>query len=225
MRASSRRPARLPASGRALAWLSLALAVAVATEALVFAHRLDEYLQAARIDLRTDGVSIELALTPGAEIAASIAATIDRDRDGTTSTDEQRTYARDVAQALRATLDDTPLQLDLHGFSFPTTDQFRRGEGTIRLQRSARHPILSNGRHQLSFNNGYLPGQSVYLANALVPVSPRISVTGQRRTFNQRELTIDYAVGTVQAGVASGGLMLGVVAAVLIARHTRRHKN
>lgn len=213
---------RLRASSRALAGLSVAVAIGVGTGAS--AHRLDEYLQAARIDLRADSVAIELALTPGAELTDAIVAAIDRDDNGIASSDEERAYAREVVHTLRATLDDTPLQLDLLSFSFPTADQFRRGEGTMRLQLGASHPALSNGRHQLSFSNGYRTGQSVYLANALVPVSPRISVTRQQRTFDQRELTIDYAVGTVQAGFASGGLMLGVVAAVLILRHTHRHK-
>jgi hypothetical protein len=213
----------LRAGSASLAGLSLA--IVIAASAAVDAHRLDEYLQAARIDLRADGVAIELALTPGAAIAAAIATTIDRDGDGMMSSDEQRAYAREVVRGLRATLDDTPLQLDLQAVSFPAADQLRRGEGTIRLQLGVSHRVLSNGRHQLSFSNGYQAGQSVYLANALVPISPRISVINQRRSYDQRELTIDYAVGTVQAGFASGGLMLGVVAAVLILRHTRRHRN
>jgi hypothetical protein len=213
----------LRASSTSIAGLSLA--IVIGASAGVDAHRLDEYLQAARIDLRADGVAIELALTPGAEIADAIVTTIDRDADGLTSSDEQRAYAREVVEDLRATLDATLLQLDLQAVSFPAADELRRGEGTIRLRLGGSHPVLSNGRHQLSFSNGYQAGQSVYLANALVPISPRISVTNQRRTYDQRELTIDYAVGTVQAGFASGGLMLSVVAAVLILRHTRRHKN
>jgi len=50
-------------------------------------------------------------------------------------------------------------------------------------------------------------------------------VIGQRRTIDQRELTIDYSVGMAQARVASGGLMVGLVAAVLMVRYTRRDGN
>ncbi len=87
---------RLRASSRARAGLSIAVAMAVGTS--VSAHRLDEYLQATRIDLRADSVAFELALTPGAEIARSIAATIDRNGDGVTSSDEEHAYATAVVR-------------------------------------------------------------------------------------------------------------------------------
>ena len=44
-------------------------------------HRLDEYLQAARIDLQRAAVCVTLELTPGAAVAESVIRTIDRDGD------------------------------------------------------------------------------------------------------------------------------------------------
>ncbi len=92
---TTERPLR--ASSALLAGLSLAIAVAAGTG--VSAHRLDEYLQAVRIDVHADGVAIDLSLTPGADIAESIVATIDRDHDGMVTVDEQRAYATDVVRA------------------------------------------------------------------------------------------------------------------------------
>ena len=46
------------------------------------AHRLDEYLQATRVAIARDRIDLEIDLTPGATIAASIATEIDTDRDG-----------------------------------------------------------------------------------------------------------------------------------------------
>jgi len=43
-------------------------------------------------------------------------------------------------------------------------------------------------------------------------------VSGQRRTFDQRELTIDYSVGLAQAGFTTSGLLVSIVAGVLIVR-------
>jgi len=201
---------------------ALAVVIAVAAGIGVSAHRLDEFLQAARIDLSDTGVTIDLALTPGADIADAIVATIDRDRNGVVTADEQDTYAQDVLSGLTATLDGTRLPLRLNDLSFPTADDLRSGNGTIRVRLAAAHSELSNGRHQLFFSNGHQAGHSAYLANALVPASSRVSVISQRRTVDQRELTIDYAVGMAQARVASGGLLVGLVAAVLIVRYTRR---
>ena len=200
----------------------LALGAACAAGVAVSAHRLDEYLQAARIDVRDDGVAIELALTPGAEIAESIVMLIDRDRDGVTSADEQRAYAAGVAGALQLRVDGATLPLRLTGFSFPTVEQLQRGEGTIRLEADARHPVLASGRHQLFFRNGYVAGPGAFLANALVPVNPRVSITSQRRTFDQRDLTIDYSLGRSHDRVVAGGLMVSLIAAVLVVRYTRR---
>jgi hypothetical protein len=207
-------------------WLP-ALVVAIAAEASVgvSAHRLDEFLQAARIDLRDDRVTIDLALTPGADIADAIVATIDRDGNGVVTSDEQDAYALDLLSGLTAILDGKRLSLRLHGVSFPALSELRGGNGTIRVQLGASHSALWNGRHQVFFSNGQRTGHTAYLANALVPASSRISVIRQRRTVDQRELTIDYSVGMAQARLASGGLLAGLVAAVLMVRYTRRDGN
>jgi hypothetical protein len=212
----------LRASNTFLATLSLAIAFAAV--ASVSAHRLDELLQAARIDLRDDGVAIDLALTPGADIADSIVAAIDGDRNGLLTSDEQTDYAAAIVGDVVVTVDGARLALRLNDASFPTMVQLRSGEGTIRVQAGASHSRLANGPHQLFFSNGHHAGRSVYLANALVPASTRLSVSGQRRTFDQRELTIDYSIGMAQASFTPGGL-LGLVAGVLIVRYTRRHGN
>lgn len=196
--------------------------MAVATAVGVSAHRLDELLQAARIDVRDDGVTVELALTPGLDVAASIVAAIDRDRNGVITADEKNRYAASIARDVVVTLDGARLPLRVSDSSFPPMDELRSGDGTIRVQLGASHTRVSNGPHRLFISNGHEAGRSVYLANALVPASTRVSVRGQRRTFDQRELTIDYFVGTAQAGLMPGGLLVGAIAGVLIVRYSRR---
>jgi hypothetical protein len=217
LRASSgRERARgLLASG----WLALAASTDVS------AHRLDEYLQAARIDLRPASVSIDLDLTPGAAIADSLITAIDGDRNGLMSIDEQHAYAREIVGQLELRVDGAPLEPQLRSSAFPTLDALRLGEGTIRLRVNASHHALASGGHQLFFANGHLTRQSVYLANALVPATTLVAVTKQHRSADQRELTIDYSVGTTRTGVTSSGLLVGLVAAVLVVRYTRRHGN
>ena len=78
--------------------------------------------------------------------------------------------------------------------SFPDLSALRRGEGTIRLKIQATLPRVSAGPHRLLFRNAHLAGHSAYLANALVPESPRVTVTAQRRDPDQSELTIEYTL-------------------------------
>ena len=174
-----------------------ALVVIVASAASVSAHRRDELLQAARIDVARHAVSIELDLTPGIDVAESIVAAIDGDRDGALSSHEQAAYTNRVMGALDVSIDDaSPLSLRLVSSTFPDVSAMRRGEGMIRLRISATPPATTRtaGRHQLFFRNTHAAAQSVYLANALVPEDDRVSVTAQRRDGDQSELTIDYAV-------------------------------
>jgi hypothetical protein len=208
-------------AGSALA-LGLGVALTLTAEATISAHRLDEYLQAARIDLQPAGVLIDLDLTPGAALAESFVTSIDRSGDGSMSAEEQRAYANEVVSALEIELDGEPLPLRLKSSTFPAISAFRRGEGSIRLQVGASHPVLSGGAHQLFFRNGHLGGQSVYLANALAPQSDRISVARQRRDGHQRELRIDFAVRGESIGSTPAWLLVGVTAAALRMGFNRR---
>jgi len=158
------------------------------------AHRTDDYLQAARIGLEPDRVQITLDLTPGAAVAESFLATLDRDRDGSLSADEQREYAEQVVRALQVAIDDQRLQPRVLSSSGADPSAFRRGDGTIRLHIEATLPEVAAGSHRLRFRNAHLAGQSAYLANALVAESARVAVTAQRRDRDQSELTIEYTV-------------------------------
>ena len=176
------------------------------------AHRRDEYLQAARVAIDPGGAQIELDLTPGIALADAIIADIDRDGDGALSAAEQHQYAGVILGALEVELDGTPLRLQPGAASFPDTDAMRRGEGAIRLQSTVTLPRLSPGAHHLLFRNRHHPDRSVYLANALVPQSYRLAVTGQRRDDTQRELTIDYVLREAPA-TSTGVWLLGSLAA------------
>jgi hypothetical protein len=202
---------------------ALSAALALAAGDTIFAHRLDEYLQAARIDLQADRVIVDLDLTPGASLAESVVAAIDRDQDGVVSRDELNVYVGGIVRQLELSLDGQPLEPQLTSSSFPAGEALRLGEGTIRLQISAAHPPLTLGRHQVFFSNRHLARQSVYLANALVPANSRLIVEEQRRTVDQRELTIDYSASATLAGFSSSGVLAGLVATLLLVRYTRRN--
>ena len=204
---------------------SRSTAVALALIAIVMggraasAHRRDELLQAARIDVGPARVDVALDLTPGIALAGMTIGDIDRDRDGSLSTAEQRDYAAGVLRAMHVEVDGQRLTLARLESTFPALDTFRRGEGTIQLRASVAVRHLSEGAHQLVLRNTHRPDVSVYLANALVPASDALSVTRQRRSADQRELTIDYVVRATSSGrVAWGGIVGVAMLAGLLAR-------
>ncbi len=171
-------------------------AILLTTAVGVSAHRRDEYLQAARIGIAPGRVELQLDLTPGIAVADAIIAEIDRNRDGVLTADEQQAYVARVLSAIELDIDGLPILLQQQpppaASSFPDVDAFRRGEGTIALQVHAMLPSLSAGAHQLAYHNTHRRDVSVYLANALMPDSDRVSIRAQQRDVDQRELTIDY---------------------------------
>jgi len=201
----------LPAAKRA----ALVLVLALAVTAGVSAHRRDEYLQAARLTVEPARVAFELDMTPGISVAETIIAAIDRDRDDRFSAGEQRAYVDEVTSALRMNLDGQRLPFEVTASSFADPGALRRGEGTIRLEASGALPRLAAGSHRLVFLNGYRRDVSVYLANALVPMSQRVAIAGQARDADQRELTIDYDLRADAADVPPFW-MLGLVAGFAI---------
>ena len=181
--------ARSSASGFALAAM---LAVGNAID--LGAHRLDEYLQAARLAIEIDRIELQLELTPGIAVVDAILPELDRDRDGRISASERSAYVSDVTKGVTLEVDGHPLQAHPVASTFPDVAALRTGEGTITVRWAATLPELSAGAHTVFFRNAHRREVSVYLANALAPVNRRIAITAQQRDADQRELTIAYRV-------------------------------
>lgn len=196
--------------------LVAALAATVAMSAVVSAHRRDEYLQAARISVDRDRVQIELDLTAGISVADEIIRDLDRDGSGSISSREARMFALAAVKAMRVEIDHRPVDLRLVNVAVPDLDVVRRGEGAIRLELGVSAGALPDGPHQLFFLNTHRPEISVYLANALVPISSQVAVTAQRRDAAQREITVEYLLSAKAPAGARGMLPLGAMAALAL---------
>jgi len=190
--------------------LAFVAAIALLAARDASAHRLDEYLQAARIAVEPDHVLLELDLTPGVAIAGTVVADIDRDRDGSLSQAEQQDYAGRVLETLDLAVDDRPVTVRPGTATFPEASALLRGEGTIQLRTRLSLPAQSAGAHHVLFRNRYRRDISVYLANALVPASDHIAVTAQHREADQRDLTIEYQVRTGRSDSPAWWLFGGV---------------
>jgi hypothetical protein len=183
------------------------------------AHRLDEYLQATRIDLSLDRIVLEMALSPGVAVAPRVVPLIDADGDGLVSDDEERAYVRRVIGDLWLELGGKRLTLRARRAEVPPVSDLMAGTGTVHLELEAVDAQASSGRTSLVFRNDHQRDVSTYLVNPLVPDEPRIAVAGQRRDVLQRgiEVTYDVAVGWRWRWVSQlSWLMIGLVGVVLL---------
>ena len=183
------------------------------------AHRLDEYLQATRVSIELDRVTVEIDLTAGTSLAASVFGWIDTDGDGQLSGAERAAYARQVIDSVVLTADGRRVTLAVTGNDFPDRREMTEGIGAVRLRANARIPSAASGRHVLTYLNSHRSESSVYLANALVPTDNRIAITSQRRDPAQHMLTLEYDVAY---GVWPQVLLLASAIGILsLRRHTR----
>ena len=187
-------------------------ALVIATSIGADAHRLDEYLQAARVAVSSTGIVVHLDLTPGVSLASDVIATVDRDGDGRMSPQEAEAYGRVVLGDVSARLDGAPLGLTLARVEVPTAGEMRDGVGTIRIEATAAH-AGPPGPHQFELRNLHRPGHSVYLANALQPETGEIRIVRQRRDVRQQTFALDYEVRASNA--AAAGWLIAAAAALM----------
>jgi hypothetical protein len=158
------------------------------------AHVLDQYLQVAQIAIAPDGVRVDLRLIPGVQVADRIFALIDLDGDGQVSPAEEQAYARRVLHDIALEVDGRRAPLALTGIEFPSRREMNEGVGAIRLNLAAAAASSAAGGHQLFFRNDHLPELGAYMANALVPATDAIKITGQQRDELQQRLQVDFHV-------------------------------
>lgn len=200
------------------------LAMALGGPVPAGAHRLDEYLQATRLSIDIDRVSLDIDLTPGVSVASRVFGWMDTNGDGEISTAENEAYARQIVSALVLSVDGRAVPVTFVDGRFPDVRDMTAGIGTIRLRATSKMQPASSGRHQLAYVNDHRPEMSVYLVNALVPADPRIRITDQRRDPSQHRLTLDYDVTTRSAWTRTSWLLAALTAVGLlaVARRPRR---
>lgn len=174
--------------------LAFFLLVLVAPCAL--AHRLDEYLQATQILVGRDRIVVDIYLTPGTAVAPAILSTIDTNGDGLISGSEGAAYGQSVLKSVRLMVDNKPRELSLSSSEYPPMDQLSGGIGFIHLETVTPRVSDSEGSHRIEFENNFLPGTSVYLANAMIPLDRIVKIRHQQRDLLQRDLQIDYEIGS-----------------------------
>jgi hypothetical protein len=167
----------------------------VATAVTVRAHRLDEFLEAARVSLEPSQVDVEMNLTPGVSMADTFIHAVDGNTDGVFSPIEQWNYATGLVRSLDVRLDDVPVQpLRVTAVDVPDAAAVRSGDAAATVRATVPIRALAPGVHRLVFRNDDGGSDSVFMANTVLPDSRVIAVTAQEHSVDQRELTIEFAV-------------------------------
>jgi nickel/cobalt exporter len=193
--------------------LSIAFGLLLAIPPPVAAHRLDEYLQAARVAIAADRVALELDLSPGIQVAPHVWSLIDRDADRGISALELEAYARQVLRDVVLDVDGQVVALTLTRAEAPPLGEIIDGIGTIRLEASATVRRTA-GRHRLFFRNNHQDGISAYLVNALKPPAGELGIDSQMRDERQREIVVVYGLaptGQRLLFLLFGGSVLGAL--------------
>ena len=192
------------------------MALVVASAQPSDAHRLDEYLQAVRVGIAPDRVSVELDLTPGAAVADRVITLVDLDRDDVVSVGEAERYARGVLEEVTLEIDAAVAALTLTRVEVPTLAEMREGTGTMRIQ-AFTLSRSSTGAHRIRLKNHHQAAISVYLANALRPEAAGITIDRQLRGATQQDFAIDYHIRRSR-GTAWLWSAVALVGLVMLAR-------
>lgn len=161
----------------------------------VFAHRLNEYLQATTISLSRDKVLMELRLTPGTDVAVQLLKSIDKNSDNHISAVEQCAYVLTVNRDLSLILDGRQVTLQPVSFTFPTADDMKKGVGDIIIEYET--TIRQKGilQHQLQLKNSHYSSIAVYLVNCLLPADTTVQVISQNRNTSQSAYRLNFTTG------------------------------
>lgn len=185
------------------------------------AHRLDEYLQAARVSVEANRARVELDLSPGVAVAGGIVGTIDSNHDGQVDVREADAYAAAVLREATLNVDGRAVTWHLEHCEIAAIDDMLQGVGTTRIVASA--PVTAaSGHHRLTLTNNHQPRVSVYLANALTPTDRRVTLGAQRRDVLQRTFTLDYDVAGTRAWLGWSGAAVSMVTFLLVGRRRSR---
>src|SRR5579875_745517 len=167
------------------------IVAAVWLAAPVFAHRLDEYLQAIIVSVEQGHIRASMRLIPGVAVSSAVIAAIDSNGDGVLSEAEQQTYAQTVLRDLSLSVDGHTLTSHLDSVSFPAPADMKEGTGEIHIEFTADLP--AGGSHRtLVIQNHHEPRMSVYLMNCLVPHDRDLQIIAQNRNQNQSYYRVEY---------------------------------
>jgi hypothetical protein len=171
-----------------------------------WAHRIDEYLQATILSLKSNQVHAYMRLIPGVMVAPSVIAMIDANHDGAFSEDEKRAYADRVLGDLNLSIDGQAVKPRLDAWNIPNPSQLRDGLGEIHFEYHVDLPPSTTVNRTLVLVNRHLNGSSVYLVNVEVPQEQTLRIVDQKRNRQQSVYELDYRQTITAERSSTGGI-------------------
>ena len=110
----------------------LIFAILLTISQVAEAHRLDDLLQAAFIEITPNEIRLQLSLNPGVEVSDKLIWIIDRDGDRSISSGEEKIFSESLKQRLEVSLDNHPLAMEVMTAEFDPLFELRSGSGNIR---------------------------------------------------------------------------------------------
>lgn len=159
---------------------------------LAFAHRLDEYLQAALLSVDRDHVQVNLRLNRGVAVFGQVLGAIDTNGDEFIFSSEQRVYIKSIMDELSLKAYRWALVLRALSPNFPSLDEMKLVKGKIHFQLIPDLPPGGGRRHELGFENHHQSGISVYLVNSLVPIDENTEMAAQGPNETQSVHPLQY---------------------------------
>ena len=133
-------------------------------------------------------------------------------------------YARSVMRDIRLTIDGHAYRLAIRRVVSSAWDELLEGTGSIRLEAVAEGALLTRGAHQIVYENGHAPAQSVYLVNALKP-DRDVLIGAQRRDRLQHRIEVDVQVSSLGTRVIQFSTGLGLIGLLVMLRSEARRRH
>ncbi|GGR36530.1 hypothetical protein [Deinococcus ruber] len=172
-----------------------ACALLLLLSGMTAAHPVDEMVQGAYLTLAPGVVQLELDLTPGSAVAATLLKALDANGDRQISPAEGRIFAKQVLGQSTLTLNGVAAPWTLDLVSVPPYQNLLTGNDVLKIYATAKR-LDRVGAGTLTYQNRYQPVKSQWMANIfLLPGKGwQYQVAGQTHTNDGRGFTVAYRV-------------------------------
>lgn len=151
--------------------MAVALGLATGLAAAADAHPVDEVVQAAYLSIEPTQVRLELDVTPGPAVSATVLRDLDRDGDGRITPREARAFALALLRRLPLTSDGRRAPWRLDQIGVPAYAGLRDRADVLRLLAAADRRE-SAGEHVLTLADGYRPASGPVMINVFPRSGP-----------------------------------------------------
>lgn len=156
-------------------------------------------------------MTVEIDLSAGELVAPPLLADIDTDASGDITADEAKAFGSRYLGATALALDGVSQALTLVSVDVPSPEVITAGYGTIKLFADVAG-VPPAGTHTVRVVNTYECAGGAYQVNAFVDRDAGVTLGPQRRSDDQKELTVDYTSGTGADDTATASSSADVVA-------------